>query len=396
MIAPPAMASYMEYSTEIYGIYMKYVAPEDIVVYSIDEVFMDVTNYLPTYKISPHDLAMRIILDVLKNTGIIATAGIGTNLYLAKIAMDIMAKHIPADENGVRIAQLDEMSYRHQLWGHQPITDFWRVGPGYAKRLAAYGMVTMGDVALCSEKNEELLYRLFGKQAELLIDHAWGIEPCQISDIKAYVPENNSLGSGQVLQSPYDFAKARIVMQEMAEGLSLELVSKGLITNQLVMTVGYDIENIQNPDKRRHYGGEVVVDRYGRQIPKHSHGSWNLDVYTASTKRIRQGAERLFDSIVNKELLIRRMNLTANHVIREKDRPQPKQEIEQLDLFGLAQEQERQQAKDLAQEEKERRLQEATIAIKKKFGKNALLKGTNLQEGATAKERNRQIGGHRA
>ena len=260
VIAPPAMASYMEYSTKIYGIYMKYVAPEDIVVYSIDEVFMDVTNYLPTYKISTHDLAMRIILDVLKNTGITATAGIGTNLYLAKIAMDIMAKHIPADENGVRIAQLDEMSYRHQLWGHQPITDFWRVGPGYAKRLAAYGMVTMGDVALCSEKNEELLYRLFGKQAELLIDHAWGIEPCQISDIKAYVPENNSLGSGQVLQSPYDFAKARIVMQEMAEGLSLELVSKGLITNQLVMTVGYDIENIQNPDKRSHYGGEVVVD----------------------------------------------------------------------------------------------------------------------------------------
>lgn len=396
VIAPPAMASYMEYSTKIYGIYMKYVAPEDIVVYSIDEVFMDVTNYLPTYKISPHDLAMRIILDVLKNTGITATAGIGTNLYLAKIAMDIMAKHIPADENGVRIAQLDEMSYRRQLWGHQPITDFWRVGPGYAKRLAAYGMVTMGDVALCSEKNVELLYRLFGKQAELLIDHAWGIEPCQISDIKAYVPENNSRGSGQVLQSPYDFAKARIVMQEIAEGLSLELVSKGVITNQLVMTVGYDIENIQNPDKRSHYGGEVVVDRYGRQIPKHSHGSWNLDVYTASTKRIRQGAERLFDSIVNKELLIRRMNLTANHVIREKDRPQPKQEVEQLDLFGLAQEQEQQQARDLAQEEKERRLQEATIAIKKKFGKNALLKGTNLQEGATAKERNRQIGGHRA
>ena len=396
LIAPPAMASYMEYSTRIYAIYMKYAAPEDIIVYSIDEVFMDITDYLAVYQIAPHDFVMRIILDVLKQTGITATAGIGTNLYLAKIAMDIMAKHIPADENGVRIAQLDEMSYRRQLWGHRPITDFWRVGTGYAKKLAAYGMLTMGDVARCSEKNEDLLYQLFGKNAELLIDHAWGIEPCQIADIKAYVPENNSLGSGQVLQCPYDYAKARIVMQEMAEGLSLELFSKGLAANQLVMTIGYDIENIQNPDRRSRYAGEIVADRYGRQIPKASHGSSNLDDYTASTSVFRQSAEKLFDRIVDRDLLIRRMNLTANHVIPEGKKPKPKPQAQQLDLFGDYQQDEQERAKKSAAEEKERRLQEAALAIKKRFGKNALLKGTNLQEGATAKERNRQIGGHRA
>ena len=396
IIAPPRMAYYMEYSTRIYEIYMKYVAPEDIIVYSIDEVFMDVTDYLQTYRLSPRDLAMKMILEVLEATGITATAGIGTNLYLCKVAMDVMAKHIPSDENGVRIAFLDEMTYRRELWSHRPITDFWRVGRGYAKKLESYGIYTMGDVARCSEQNEELLYRLFGKNAELLIDHAWGWEPCTVEAVKAYRPESSSLGSGQVLQCPYDAEKAKLVVREMADALSLDLVEKHLVTDQIVITVGYDIENLTDPERRKKYRGEVVTDRYGRQIPKHAHGTENLETFTSSTQKIVEAASVLYDRIVNKNLLIRRMNITANNVVEETSAPQKNSGYEQLDLFtdyAAEEEQEKQEALRL---DRERKLQEATITIKKKFGKNAILKGMSLQEGATAKNRNEQIGGHKA
>lgn len=396
LIAPPRMALYMEYSTRIYAIYMKYVSPEDMIVYSIDEVFMDVTNYLGTYRISPHDLAMRIILDVLKNTGITATAGIGTNLYLCKVAMDVMAKHIPADENGVRIAQLDEMSYRRELWSHRPITDFWRVGPGYAKRLKAYGIFTMGDVARCSEQNEDLLYRLFGKNAELLIDHAWGWEPCRISDVKAYEPGSNSISNGQVLQCAYNATKAGIVIKEMADSLSLDLVEKGLATDQLVVTVGYDIENLLDPGRNAAYHGEVVIDRYGRKIPKHAHGTINLGEFTSSTRKLVAAAAKLYGQIIDENLLIRRMTVVANHVIREFEIPVKKEEPQQLDLFQDCVQDESEKKRQEIKREKEKRLQEAAIAIKRRFGKNALVKGMNLQEGATGMSRNRQIGGHRA
>ena len=396
IIAPPRMAYYMEYSTRIYEIYMKYVAPEDIIVYSIDEVFMDVTDYLQTYRMSPRDLAMKMILEVLETTGITATAGIGTNLYLCKVAMDIMAKHIPSDENGVRIAFLDEMTYRRELWSHRPITDFWRVGRGYAKKLETYGIYTMGDVARCSEQNEELLYRLFGKNAELLIDHAWGWEPCTVEAVKAYRPESSSLGSGQVLQCPYDAEKAKLVVREMADALSLDLVEKRLVTDQIVITVGYDIENLTDPECRKKYRGEVVTDRYGRQIPKHAHGTENLESFTSSTQKMVEVASVLYDRIVDKNLLIRRMNITANNIVEEKAAPQKNNSYQQLDLFtdyAAEEEQEKQEALRL---DRERKLQEATITIKKKFGKNAILKGMSLQEGATAKNRNEQIGGHKA
>ena len=396
IIAPPRMAYYMEYSTRIYEIYMKYVAPEDIIVYSIDEVFMDVTDYLQTYRLSPRDLAMKMILEVLEATGITATAGIGTNLYLCKVAMDVMAKHIPSDENGVRIAFLDEMSYRRELWSHRPITDFWRVGRGYAKKLETYGIYTMGDVARCSEQNEELLYRLFGKNAELLIDHAWGWEPCTVEAVKAYRPESSSLGSGQVLQCPYDAEKAKLVVREMADALSLDLVEKRLVTDQIVITVGYDIENLTDPERRKKYRGEVVTDRYGRQIPKHAHGTENLESFTSSTQKVVEAASVLYDRIVDKNLLIRRMNITANNIVEEKAAPQKNRGYQQLDLFtdyAAEEEQEKQEALRL---DRERKLQEATITIKKKFGKNAILKGMSLQEGATAKNRNEQIGGHKA
>ena len=313
IIAPPRMAYYMEYSTRIYQVYMKYVAPEDIIVYSIDEVFMDVTDYLATYKLSPHDLAMKIILDVLSTSGITATAGIGTNLYLCKVAMDIVAKHIPADKNGVRIAELNEMSYRKTLWSHQPLTDFWRVGKGYAKKLEENGMFTMGDVARRSVTDEDLLYKLFGKNAELLIDHAWGWEPCTVEAVKAYKPESNSLGSGQVLHQPYEADKARLVLREMADLLSMDLVDKGFVTDQLV-------ENLTDPERRRKYRGAVVKDHYGRQIPKHAHGTINLERYTSSTKQIMDAAGELFDRITDKSLLIRRLNITATHVMTK---PQP-------------------------------------------------------------------------
>lgn len=396
IIAPPRMAYYMEYSTRIYEIYMKYVAPEDIIVYSIDEVFMDVTDYLQTYRMSPRDLAMKMILEVLETTGITATAGIGTNLYLCKVAMDVMAKHIPSDENGVRIAFLDEMTYRRELWSHRPITDFWRVGRGYAKKLETYGIYTMGDVARCSEQNEELLYRLFGKNAELLIDHAWGWEPCTVEAVKAYRPESSSLGSGQVLQCPYDAKKAKLVVREMADALSLDLVEKRLVTDQIVITVGYDIENLTDPERRKKYRGEVVTDRYGRQIPKHAHGTENLERFTSSTQKMVEAASVLYDRIVDKNLLIRRMNITANNIVEEKAAQQKNNSYQQLDLFtdyAAEEEQEKQEALRL---DRERKLQEATITIKKKFGKNAILKGMSLQEGATAKNRNEQIGGHKA
>ena len=395
IIAPPRMAYYMEYSTRIYSIYMKYIAPEDIIVYSIDEVFMDVTNYLNTYKLSAHDLAMKIIRDVLGSTGITATAGIGTNLYLAKIAMDIVAKHIPADKDGVRIAELDEMSYRRILWTHQPLTDFWRIGKGYAKKLEENGMFTMGDVARMSVVNEDLLYKLFGKNTELLIDHAWGWEPCTVEAVKAYRPSTNSLGSGQVLHTPYEAEKAKLVLREMADLLVLDMVDKGLVTDQIVVTVGYDIENLTDPKRSKAYHGEVVTDHYGRKIPKHSHGTINLGGHTSSTRKVLEATSELFDRIVDKSLLIRRLNITANHVIREDD---VKEEVqyEQLDLFTDYADLQAKQEKEQAQLEREKKMQKAMLTIKKKYGKNAILKGMNLEEGATARDRNAQIGGHKA
>ncbi len=390
IVAPPQMSRYMQVSTQIYQIYLKYIAPEDIHVYSVDEVFMDVTHYLNTYHMTARELAMKMILDVLENTGITATAGIGTNLYLSKVAMDIEAKHIPPDENGVRIAQLDELSYRQSLWNHRPLTDFWRVGRGYAKKLESHGLFTMGDIARCSLgkptefHNENLLYKLFGVNAELLIDHAWGWEPCTIDQIKAYKPSENSVGSGQVLQCAYSFDKAKLVLREMADFLSLDLVAKGLVTDQIVLTVGYDIDN-------PNYRGETTADRYGRKIPKHAHGTFNLSRQTASTRLIVEGAMTLFDKIVDRKLSVRRMFITANHVVRERD-ARKGAGMEQLDLFS--------DPEDLrAQEEmleRERRRQKVVLAIKEKYGKNAILKGMNFEEGATARERNRQIGGHKA
>ncbi len=388
IVAPPRMAYYMEYSTRIYNVYLKYIAPEDIHVYSIDEVFIDITHYLATYKLTAHDFARKLIQDVLKTTGITATAGIGTNMYLAKIAMDIEAKHIPADKDGVRIAELDEMSYREKLWSHKPLTDFWRVGKGYANKLERYGMKTMGDVARCSLYNEDLLYRLFGVNAELLIDHAWGWEPCTIKEIKAYKPSTNSLSSGQVLQTPYYFDKAKLVTREMAEAMALELVEKALVTNQVVLTIGYDIDNLT--DENIQYNGEVVTDFYGRKVPKHAHGTGNIDRYTASSKLIVDATMELFDRIVDKSLLVRRINIAVCKLQREKDVKE--NQVEQLDLF-TDYEKKNKQEENLA---KEKRMQEAVLSIKKKFGKNAILKGMNLEEGATAKERNSQIGGHKA
>ena len=396
VVAPPRMAHYMKCSSRIYEIYMKYIAPEDMVVYSIDEVFMDVTHYLATYKLSPQELAREIILDVLKTTGITATAGIGTNLFLCKVAMDIVAKHIPADENGVHIAQLDEAEFRRSLWGHRPLTDFWRVGRGYASKLEEYGMFTMGDIARCSVKNEDLLYQLFGKNAELLIDHAWGWEPCTIEAIKAYKPSASSIGSGQVLHYPYKADKARLVLQEMADFLALDLVDKRLVTDQLVITVGYDIENLNDPSRRKAYHGAVTVDRYGRRIPKHAHGTINLEKYTSSSKLILQAATQLYDEIINPSLLIRRLNIVANRVVDEASAPLPDGGFEQLSLFTDYGAEEARKEEEKAELEKERKIQEATLAIKKKFGKNAILRGMSLQEGATAKDRNRQIGGHKA
>ena len=394
IVAPPRMGLYMEYSTRIYNVYLKYIAPEDIHVYSIDEVFIDITHYLPTHKMTAHEFARMLIKDVLKTTGITATAGIGTNMYLAKIAMDIEAKHIPADEDGVRIAQLDEMSYRKKLWSHTPITDFWRVGKGYANKLAKYGIYTMGDVARYSLLDEDFLYKLFGINAELLIDHAWGWEPCTIADVKAYKPSTNSLSSGQVLHIPYAFEKAKLVTREMTELLVLDLVEKGLVTDQIVLTIGYDIENLTNTEIRNIYKGEIVTDHYGRQVPKHAHGTTNFTKKTSSSKLIVDATMELFDKIVNRNLLVRRITLAVCKLQRECD---TQEKIpEQLDLFTDYEslEKKRQQEEEIF--EKEKRMQQAVLDIKKKYGKNAILKGMNLEEGATAKDRNSQIGGHKA
>ncbi len=395
IVAPPRMALYMEYSTRIYEVYMKYVAPEDIHVYSIDEVFIDATHYLNTYKLSAREFAMRIILDVLNTTGITATAGIGTNLFLCKVAMDITAKHIPADKNGVRIAELDEATFRQTMWDHRPLTDFWRVGRGYAKKLEQNGMYTMGDVALCSTRNEDLLYKLFGINAELLIDHAWGWEPCTIADIKAYKPSTNSLGSGQVLQCPYDYEKANLVVKEMTELLVLDLVDKGLVTDQVVLTIGYDIENLTDPKRRAKYHGPVTTDHYGRQIPKHAHGTGNIGKYSSSTKEIMKVMMDLYERIVDQNLLVRRITITANHVVEEASLPK-ESVAEQLDLFTDYDALQRQREAEAAELEREKKMQKAMLSIKKRYGKNAILKGLNLEEGATAKDRNAQIGGHKA
>lgn len=396
IVATPRMSYYIAYSTRIYNIYLKYAAPEDIHVYSIDEVFIDATDYLKTNGMSPHDFAMLMIQDVLKTTGITATAGIGPNLYLCKVAMDVWAKHIPADKDGVRIAELDEMTYRQYLWAHKPITDFWRVGKGIAKKLADHGMYTMGDVARCSiggandYQNEALLYRLFGVNAELLIDHAWGWEPCEIRHIKAFKPENNSVSIGQVLQEPYSYDKARMIVREMTDGLVLDLVDKGLLTDQIVLTVGYDIESL-TPE----YKGAVETDWYGRKVPKMAHGSENIGKLTSSTKLIMDAAMRLYDRIVDKKLLVRRMYVVANHIAdAAAARAEPK--FEQMDLFSDMGEEKEKREKEEAARSKEERLQQAMLTIKKRYGKNAILHGTSYEEGATGRDRNRQIGGHKA
>lgn len=445
IVASPQMAHYMQVSTKIYNIYLKYIAPEDIHVYSIDEVFMDVTDYLTVYQCTPHELAIRMIKDVLSTTGITATAGIGTNLYLCKVAMDIVAKHMPADNDGVRIAELDEYSYRKLLWSHRPLTDFWRIGRGYSRKLEAAGLYTMGDIARCSIGkwndyfNEDFLYKMFGINAELLIDHAWGYEPVTIADIKAYKPENNSISCGQVLSCPYTFEKAKIIIREMAEMISLDLVDKGLVTNQIVLTIGYDTENINDNKIRNSYRGELTTDRYGRTIPKHAHGTGNIDRMTSSTRLITNCAIQLYEKIIDKKLLIRRIYIVANHVvpknmsnivnssviaIKQKTETNTKNvindsstidtnpkniinddeditkyteyEYEQLDLFTDYEEFEKKRQLEEKELEREKQLQHAMLDIKKKFGKNAVLKGTSLEEGATAIQRNQQIGGHKA
>ncbi len=391
LAAPPRMALYMQTSAKIYGIYLRYVAPEDIHVYSIDEVFIDATPYLRTYGVDGPGFARMLIREVLRETGITATAGIGTNLYLCKVAMDIVAKKMPPDESGVRIAVLDEMTYRQLLWDHQPLTDFWRVGSGIAKRLARYGMYTMGDVARCSLgrpgecQNEDLLYRLFGVNAELLIDHAWGVEPCTMADIKAYRPENNSISSGQVLTCPYTWEKAGLVLREMADSLSLTLVERGMVTGQLTVTVGYDVESLAGNSG---YRGPVTVDRYGRKIPKHAHGTVNLPRKTASTRLITQAVMELYAGITDRELLIRRLTIGCG-LTPEEEAADP---CPQLDLFADIESQQLEE-ESLA---REKRRQQAMLGIKRRFGKNAILRGMDLEEGATTLARNAQIGGHRA
>ena len=390
IIAPPRMAMYLKYSTEIYKIYLDYVSAEDIHVYSIDEVFIDLTNYLETYKKTAYELTKDIIYNVLWQTGITAAAGIGTNMYLAKVAMDIMAKHEEADEYGVRIAQLDEKTYREKLWAHQPITDFWRVGKGISKRLEKFDIYTMGDIAKMSIHNEDILYKELGINAELLIDHAWGWEPVTIADIKGYKPQAKSIASGQVLHSPYTFEKARVVLHEMADSVVYQLLEGELITDQMVLTVGYDIENISAYSD---YDGEIVIDRYGRKKPKHAHGTANLDRYTSSAKLITNAVLGLYDRITDKNLLIRRLTLVASHIKTEKELRE-EQQVQQLDLFSTVSSAEVEKEHEAL--EKEKRLQKAVMNLKHKYGKNAVLKGMSFQEGATMRDRNRQIGGHRA
>lgn len=396
LIAPPRMAHYLEYSTKIYQVYLKYIAPEDILVYSIDEVFLDVTHYLKTYGMTPRELAMQMILDVLETTGITATAGIGTNLYLAKVAMDIVAKRMPADRNGVRIAALDELGYRQALWSHRPLTDFWRVGRGIARKLEQHGMHTMGDVARRSLQDEGLLYRLFGKNAELLIDHAWGWEPCTMAAIKAYRPRNSSLCSGQVLQQPYPADQGRLVLREMADLMAMDLVEKELVTDQLVLTVGYDIENLADAHRRKQYRGPVVRDGYGRLVPQHAQGTVNLPGFTSSAREIVAAAAALYDRIVDNNLLVRRLTISANRLQPEAAALGQEAGFEQLDLFTDYETRAARQRQEQAARDRERRMQQAVLTIRRKYGKNAILKGMNLENGATARDRNNQIGGHKA
>ena len=402
IVAPPRMAHYMDYSRRIFEIYLRHVAPEDVLVYSIDEVFIDVTGYLEGDPAAAHGFAMMLIREVLKETGITATAGIGTNMYLAKIAMDIVAKHMPADADGVRIAELNERSYREKLWAHRPLTDFWRVGHGISRRLEKAGLYTMGDVARCSIGspgsfyNEELLYKMFGVNAELLIDHAWGYEPTQIADCRAYVPASRSLSTGQVLPKPYPAAKGRLVVSEMADLLSLDLVRQGFVTDQLVLDVGYDVENLDDPVRAVSFVREATRDFYGRRVPKPAHGSVNLDGYTASTRKIIDAVAGLYDRIVTPELSVRRFCVAAVHLLPEGEAAAAQAAPEQLDLFtdyaARAQKEERQRA----EEARERRIQRTLIELRDRFGKNAVVKGMNLEEGATAMARNRMIGGHQA
>ena len=389
IIAPPRMAYYMKYSSKIYNIYLKYFSSDDIYVYSIDEVFIDVTHYLKTYNMRAKELVTKVIQDVYQTTGITATAGIGTNLYLCKIAMDIVAKHVKPDENGVRIAGLDEMAYRKLLWGHRPLTDFWRVGKGYTKKLEEHGMYTMGDVARMSVKNEDLLYKLFGVNAELLIDHAWGWESVTIESIKAYRPATNSICSGQVLHCPYNYENTKIIVKEMTELLALDLVEKGLVTNQIVLEVGYDVDTLKNQAISSLYNGEITTDKYGRKVPKHAHGTINIDHQTASSKVLTGYIIKLYEQIVNKQLLVRRINITVNNVVNEN--MVKTSDYEQINLFVDYAEVNEKRKK----EEAEKEIQKAMIGIKSKYGKNAILKGMNLQKEGTTIERNRQIGGHK-
>lgn len=394
--ARPRMSLYMEYSKRIYDIYMKYVSSDDVIVYSIDEVFIDVTGYLETYKLSAHELAMKMICDVLETTGITATVGIGTNLFLCKVAMDIMAKKMQPDINGVRIAELTEKSFREQLWSHMPLTDFWRIGKGYAAKLETLGLYTMGDIAMCSVEHEDILYGMFGKNAELLIDHAWGWEPCEISDIKAYKPSSNSLGAGQVLSCPYSNEKAKIVLCEMTDILMLELVDKGLLTDSITVTVGYDAENMAKGNISEKHTGEVVTDMYGRKIPKAAHGTAKLGKYVSSSKIAMNAVSELFDRITDKKLTVRRLNVTANSVLTASEAEKKKNKFEQLDLFTDYSEVEKERRAEELLLEKETKIQKAMLEIKKKYGKNSILKGLNYEDGATARERNLQIGGHKA
>ena len=401
IVAAPRMAYYMDYSTRIFDIYLRYIAPEDMHVYSVDEVFIDATAYLKTYKMTAYELALKMIREVLAETGVTATAGIGTNMYLCKVAMDIVAKKMPADKDGVRIAELDEMLYRKFLWNHVPLTDFWRLGPGLSRKLRDNGLYTMGDIARCSlgepnaYHNEALLYKLFGINAELLIDHAWGWEPTTIAEIKSYKPQKNSLGSGQVLHCPYTANKAKLIVKEMTDLLVLDLVDKKLVTDQMVLTIGYDIDNLTNPDIRNKYHGEITTDRYGRRVPKHAHGTINLPCKTSSTKIIMNAVEELFDRIINWDLFVRRVNIVASRVTPE-SKVEDITTFEQLDLFTDYATLEKKREQERLELEKEKKLQHAVLDIQKKYGKNAVLKGMNFEEGATTRSRNEQIGGHKA
>ena len=391
IVAEPRMRLYMDISTQIYRIYLKYIAPEDIHVYSVDEVFLDVTNYLETYRCTAHTLVMRMIQDVLNTTRITATAGIGTNLFLAKVAMDIVAKKMPPDKDGVRIAELDERSFRRQLWGHTPITDFWQIGSGTARRLESLCIRNMGELARCSEYNEDALYRAFGVRAELLIDHAWGWEPCTIAAIRAYRPENRSISQGQVLAHPYSAKKARLIVREMADQLVLDMVRKGVAADQIVLQIGYDHTGIPAD-----YDGTLVRDHYGKTVPKPAHGSVRLGRHTASAKIILEAVTALFESITDSRLLVRRLNIAANHVISEQDAQREEDAPVQYGLFDDVEAMERRRMQEKAALDRERRLQLAVLSLRERYGKNAVLKGMNFQEGATARERNGQVGGHKA